>query len=105
MTGHQFGTPPDPVMGPQVAKELQVIWNPGNNFGQFVFMGNYLATSKDNPFMGMTGTGSTIGIYPTVQQGNIVEAEDFGSSRVLKMALQITNLSGGPTPTVVWWAG
>lgn len=103
VSGCNFGVPPDPVHGPQIAKPAEIIWNPGNNFGQFVFQGNYFATSKTNPFTGFTAVGSTIGIYPTIQVGNIVETEDFGSnSTVEPMPVHITGLSGGPQPTVGW---
>ncbi len=102
MTGNQFGVPPDPIRGPQVAKPAEIIWNPGNNFGQFLFEGNYIATSKENPFKGVTASGSSIGIYPTTMRDNLVEAEDFGSSMVVPLEVHVTRLSGSSTPTVGW---
>ena len=101
MTGNQIGVPPD-LFGPQVAKPAEIIWNPGNNFGQFVFAGNYLASTKANPFKGVTATGSSIGIYPTTMRDNIVETDDFGSSKVLPLEPTVTTLSGSATPTVRW---
>ena len=104
MSGNVLGVPPDPIQGAQIAKPSEIIWNPGNNFGQFVFEGNFWATSKANPFTGFTATGSTTGIYPTVQQGNLVEVEDFGSNaKLLPMEMHVTALNTGQaTPTVGW---
>ena len=63
-------------------------------------IGNYIASTKENPFTGTTTAQTTVGIYPTIQVANVVEAEDTGVSQVRRLEVHVTPLSGSATPTV-----
>lgn len=101
MRGNRLGVSPNLEFGPAEAKPLEIIWNPGGNYGEFLFEGNYVATSKDNPFMGATASGSSTGIYPTWQRANLVEADDYGPN-AQRMGIHPTHLSGSASPSVSW---